>query len=364
VDAPSGVDAATPDRPAQRARIFGRIRDAAPRCVVATALITGAVGGATVGAAMDPAHDLRYTAEALVVGGIGSGERPLRRLQAAIRLPSVRAAMRETTPSASRDMVVETRLDGASGILRLEVHERSPTQATKVADALLREGLRLLRIARARGPIVVGDFEVETNVWLAGPRLFAASPKRVERIAALAKFGRYALHAVCPATPGCGPSVRIRYPFKAQVRYTATGWIRSPDDETQMTMVLGGSPQDVAQASAQRLDRPWRRYAVSWVPKAPSPFAEITFQTAERRAASFIIDGVALSDESTTRPPPPGTGAEAAAFRRPSRFATFSAIPTGELNASTPRSTLLGAALGTLSGLGAFALWILARRHQ
>jgi hypothetical protein len=328
-------------------------------------VVVATVAGAAIGAALGRSPQTRYRAEAVVVAhGPRASARALR-IAAAMRVPQVIEAVSQA--SGSSESVVgrfstETRPGG--GLLIVKTRDVSPVRARSLADTLIVQTQMFLELLRTyRGEAArIGDFENDAGVWLRGPRLFAAGPRDIRVVEGGARFNHFSLEAICPAQAGCGPSVRLYFPFRAGVTYTATGWIRSDVDTTAMTMVLGSTAVDLSQMSPRRLRKQWRPYLVNWTPTVDHSWAELTFQTAERARARFRVDGVTLSDRRLENPPRQGGVVERFLFgARPDALA-LPAIFTTEIQSSTVRSTALGALVGLLFGLLALGVVVLASR--
>lgn len=370
----------------KRAGLRGLPRRAGPswsrRGVAIAALCLAPVAGAAAGAA---SHPVRFTAEAIVVADSsstlqGTGnllslpappQERLQRFSEVLLLRQVARAVQEST-RIEGDLRDRMTLEGspARGLLRIVVRDESPDPAKTLADAFGQQSLNFINSLEALNgaDLPIGDFETTAlDNWGAITPRFSLPPNRLSRSTSAARFNSASLEVECPASAGCGPTVRLYYPFSAAVPYTAQGWAKTRDRRTPVAMVLGATSDDLGGGTPLRLRRSWRRFTVTWTPKEDHDFAELTFQTAADRATTFNVDGVSLANPSGASA---GDGAglsrasETLLFERGPYVTISAARNTGALEEKTAVWALIGGGLGFLVALAGVGLGAVAARRR
>jgi hypothetical protein len=352
------------------------VRDSRPgkrSAIILTVVLP--VIGAAVGAATHSTSDFRYQAEAVMVAdanvlGIAEpshDETSGRILAEAVELPPVVAAARTTADSerSIEEIVEHTHVEWSrgGGLARVVVEETSEERALALANAIAFQAMDFLRrVAATQGdrPLVLGDFEETTSDWVGSESIFNTPPQRVERTLDEARYGSASLKVECPATPACGPTVRLYNRFEEGMTYTAEGYAKSTI-RVPVTMVIGSSPKDVVTGPVRHLGLGWTRLQVTWTPSSNRSFAELGFQTVRgRRPASFYIDGVSLA------PPRASPSSSGRAFEKAQKAVVVPARPTQNLDESgaTVVWALRGAVLGFAVALAAIGLGLAAHRRE
>jgi hypothetical protein len=339
--------------------------------------------GAGIGAATHAQSDVTYTAEGVIAvnsdtTGIRATQRQLRRarfIASVIELPQVAAGARTMSGSDSSVESIIDRIEvgfvRGSGIVRVEVEDSSEQRAVALANALAVQAMSLARrivTIRVSGTAVLGDFEETTSEWGIAQSIFTTPPSMDSQTTDAARFGTGSLRVDCPATPACGPILRVYNNFRRDVTYTAEGWARSPAGTT-VSMVFGSTPKSFSNSKQRELTPRWKRLVVSWTPATDQSSADVGFQAASRRS-TYFIDGVSLFDpvSAPQRELPVGLSrsGEGRAFEL-GRYASLSpARPIGKRDSrmTTVTWALGGALTGLLVALVAVGLGQAARRRQ
>jgi len=259
----------------------------------------------------------------------------------------------------------------SAGVIHIIARARTASAAVALADGVAQETAavagRLAPDGVGTARLVVGDFEQGLDGWLA-PSLFNASPASLRLTHSIVRFNRTALEAACRPVLGCGPSVRIEYPFQAGIQYTATLWVRVRPVGAPVAGVFGSKPTDVSGTPRFHGGAGWGRLVVSWTPKSASPIAAVGIQTRRRIPTRIWVDGALVFDPRAAGPgakavPTPG---EESRILANARYVTVSsAKPLASAGGDTAKWALIGAAVGLAVALSATgAGWLAERRRE
>lgn len=347
------------------------------------ALIALPALGAVIAAATHSSSGYRFKAQATVVAdatarGIPARARQLERAQVmaeAAALPQVIAAARITTAqNRSVEEIadhVSASVRPGSAIVRITVEEASEARAVALANSIAAQTLAFIeRLATTGvdGRTVVGDFEAGPGEWGVRQSVFNTPARIVGQDTSEARFGQASLRAECPATPACGPVLRLYGRFEQGVTYSVAGFARS-DRLARVGMLLGATGEDYATGDYRTLQPGWKPLAASWTPQADHSVVEIGFQTATARTTAYNIDGVTLFDPLASPSGEPLRESRSSARRaleRAEYAAVAGARPTGQVDESSRTAAwALGGALGGLAvALAAITLGRASRRRR
>jgi hypothetical protein len=292
-----------------------------------------------------------------------------------LRLPGVTARARLLAREAddSREKVSNTitlNPTSGGGLVQISTRGASPDRAVTLANALATESIEVARRVISSGnqaSLVLGDFEDGRADWGSGVT-FNLTP-RLSVTSKSPKYGHASLLATCPPVVGCGPAVRVEYPFEAGVGYTVSTWAKADRGRPLVSLVFGSNSRDVVTSDPVRLTGGWRRHALTWTPKTTTSSAEFGLQTRRRGRTSFQVDGALVSDPTQVPggvvPQVPSEQDERR-FLRQGRDATLvPAHATGTLKGSTGEWALGGGAGGLLiAGAGIGGGWLALRRRK
>ncbi len=362
--------------------------DFGPKVVAVVLGLT--LGGATIGAASNVAPSDRFAAESVVGIQHDSGPLPddpaLRRIRwealaEIARLPEVltRASRTARDAGSVEDVRRRTTVRGVPGgsVLRVRARGRSPATARALADAVASQAVVYVRDLNRRNFVGTGgprrfSFEDGVDGWGIGEPEFSFEPRRVVRDVDEARVGSASLRADCDARPGCGPSVEVRGDYNAPAVYTARAFLRSPDDDVRVQLVLGSASKQVTAGPELALSDAWRQTAVRFTPKSTASSLQLSVQKLTPGAASIFVDDAILSktDEANDQ------DVEAVARRtsvriRAARAAAedrYSVVEgTTLVDQAQPRTalwTLVGGLAGLLAALTGIAAATVARRRR
>ena len=352
-----------------------------PRGAALAALVLLPIAGAAVGAGTHAQPALSFLAESVLAVDPASAltASPHVRSDAAryiaeiIKLPEVVAGARATagTGLSVAEITREIHVVPENGpdIVRIDVHAASSQSAVALAGALALQAAGFVRQAvfsRTPGGVIVGDFEGSDDGWT-GTSAFSSAPLAMAPVRGPAKMGAWYLHVVCPAVASCGPSVSVYTGFLSGSMYTAEAWVRSATGG-RVRLVLGNSGSDVSVGVQTKLSRRWQRLTVAWKPRADTPTAELTLQTAGSRSQTYDVDDVSLLDPEVAGLPSLGSGGHDLA-RAFSLARSVTILPAREIAQTWhPLRTVAWAAIGALIGLAtmlaAFGAGHAARSRQ
>lgn len=360
-----------------------------PKVIAAVLALT--LGGALVGALSNVAPTDRFTAEALIAiqhdPGSRQDEAAVRRLRweavaDVARLPVVvkEAARTARDPGSVKDVRRRVEVRGAPGgsVLRVLVRGSAPAEAGALADALAKQTVDFLEAVNRRNFVTSSpatrrfSFEDGNNGWGVGQPGFSQRPRRIERDTTEAQAGNASLRAQCGPRPGCGPSVRLSGDYRAGTTYTATAFLRSPDEGVRVSLVLGTASRDVGTSPTRTLSGDWKQATVNFTPKATATGAELGVQTLTSGATTIFVDEADLVEVEEDA----GQDVEAASEQlsidiRASRAAAedrYSVIGAStQIGRSEPRTvlwTLVGGVAGLLLALTGLAAAAAARSRR
>jgi hypothetical protein len=337
------------------------------RRYVTVAVVVGVVTGAAIAAALRTVH-FSYAAEATIdarvaAGSAAGGAQAVRTMVAAAGTDAVLDPARTTSGIASIAGQVRLLPDPGAGILVVRATANTGSTAIVEANAYADALVQFLRAERLRegGAVVIGDFESDLDGWELAPPLFPIVAPRLSRSTSVSFVGNASLLVDCRGV-GCGTWVRIYYPFREGVRYTAVGHVKLASGTNAVALTVGG-PTDHVRSRPLVPTRRWSRVGADWVPSRTEPYAEVALTTMRPAPVAFYVDGVTLDDSSAVGSSRP-VGERAA---KPLVFwAGAARFGRGK---STAAAAGIGAAVGLLviaGGLlaGHFALRAAERRRQ
>jgi len=162
--------------------------------------------------------------------------------------------------------------------------------------------------------------------------------------------------------------------YLAGTTYSARAFLRSPEKNVRVQLVLGSAPKEVATGPGQLLSDSWTRTTVTFAPKTSASSVDLSVQKATAGRASIFVDGVVVTDEvkasSEERAVQSATD-QASVDVRAQRAAAedrYSVVSRATLvDESGPRTvlwTLLGALAGLLAGGAGVAAAMVARSRR
>lgn len=322
--------------------------------------------GAAIGAASHPKPDSRFGSEATVAvrrdapktGAISGAQLQVGQYAAAVMVPEVIEAARvlaksgRTSSEIARGMTVL--VEPGPQLVRIRVRDTNEAAASALAAALATISVNYVRartFLRRSGTHVLGAFEDPVGrPWGAVTSRFATPPRDTRTTLGSARFGVGKLRVTCPATSTCGAAVRIYGSFRAGIRYTAEGWIRSPRSHGAAQLVFGMAATNRAVTAAQGLTPTWRRIRVAWTPRRHAVWTDVVFRTTSSDRWPFELDGVRL------------LGQRRAVYVAPPASFVRTAVSIDN-HGGVLRDALLGALAGLVVACAAIGLSHQARRR-
>jgi hypothetical protein len=331
--------------------------------LIATAFIVLCVGlGAALGAGINPTTSVFRAESSVSVNGEEAALHATswRTAAQALRLKPLRAQIARLTGESAGSLRLGTAGDPQSALITVVGEAATRAQAVLLANSATTVTVSFLRQASQGSAFGRSSFDHSSEAWDLGSGLYVLAPRRVASTRTPAHTGAGSLEVECHTvvTGGCGPYLRIEGAFHAGVTYEATGWVDA-QPATQLRLVLGSTPQDVAVGATRRGNARWQPMSVTWKPTADRNVAVAAFQVMSLGASRFHIDDVAIGPRALVQR---GTIPAASSVRYETVLPATSGVRLYE--GDTGVWAAAGAGAGLLVGAFALAAAREARRRR